>query len=40
MRISDSHAEPSQEPGLGISWDSEAIERLTAEASYRDLRLA
>jgi hypothetical protein len=33
-------AEPGQEPGLGIGWDFEAIERLTAEGSYRDLRLA
>ncbi len=40
MRISDGHAEPSQAPGLGISWDFEAIERLTAEGSRRDLRPA
>ena len=39
MRIRDGHAEPSEAPGLGISWDFEAIERLTAEGSRRDLRL-
>jgi L-alanine-DL-glutamate epimerase-like enolase superfamily enzyme len=40
MRIRDGHAEPSEAPGLGISWDFEAIERLTADGSRRDLRLA
>jgi L-alanine-DL-glutamate epimerase-like enolase superfamily enzyme len=40
MRIRDGHAEPSEAPGLGISWDFEAIERLTAEGSHRDLRSA
>ena len=40
MRIREGHAEPSQAPGLGISWDFEAIERLTAEGSHRDLRSA
>jgi L-alanine-DL-glutamate epimerase-like enolase superfamily enzyme len=40
MRIRDGHAEPSDVPGLGISWDFEAIERLTTEGSRRDLRLA
>jgi L-alanine-DL-glutamate epimerase-like enolase superfamily enzyme len=40
MRVRDGHAEPSEAPGLGISWDFQAIERLTAEGSLRDLRLA
>jgi L-alanine-DL-glutamate epimerase-like enolase superfamily enzyme len=40
MRIRDGHAEPSGAPGLGISWDFEAIERLTSEGSHRDLRAA
>ena len=40
MRIRDGYAEPSEAPGLGISWDFEVIERLTAEGSRRDLRLA
>ena len=40
MRIRDGHAEPGEAPGLGISWDFEAIERLTAEGSRRDLGLA
>src|SRR6202522_4740703 len=40
MRIRGGQAEPSDAPGLGISWDFEAIERLTAEGSRRDLRLA
>jgi L-alanine-DL-glutamate epimerase-like enolase superfamily enzyme len=39
MRIRDGHAEPSEAPGLGIGWDFEAIERLTAEGSLHDLRL-
>ena len=37
MRIQNGHAEPSAAPGLGIAWDFEAIERLTAEGSRRDL---
>ena len=39
MRIRDGFAVPSEAPGLGISWDFEAIERLTTEGSRRELRL-
>ena len=40
MRIRDGCAEPSAAPGLGIAWDFAAIERLTAEGSRHDLRVA
>ena len=35
MTISDGYALASAAPGLGIAWDFEAIERLTAEGSLR-----
>ena len=38
MRIRDGCAEPNNAPGLGVAWDLEAIERLTAEGSRRELR--
>jgi L-alanine-DL-glutamate epimerase-like enolase superfamily enzyme len=37
MRIRDGFAEPSPRPGLGIAWDFEAIERLTAAGSVHDV---
>ena len=40
MRIATARAVPSPAPGLGIAWDFEAIERMTAEGSRHDLRLA
>src|ERR1700723_2713883 len=40
MRIRDGHAEPSEAPGLGISWDFEAIEGVAAEGTRGDLRWA
>jgi L-alanine-DL-glutamate epimerase-like enolase superfamily enzyme len=33
MTIEDGHAVPSQQPGLGIDWDWEAIDRQTVEGS-------
>ena len=33
MRIEDGHAIPSDEPGLGIAWDFEAIAKATVEGS-------
>ena len=33
MRVEQGRALPSQEPGLGIAWDYEAIERLAAPGS-------
>jgi L-alanine-DL-glutamate epimerase-like enolase superfamily enzyme len=40
MRIRDGWAEPSPAPGLGIAWDFEAISRLTAPGSHRDVKQA
>ena len=34
MTITDGKAIPSSQPGLGIAWDMEAIERLTVEGSH------
>jgi len=31
MRIEDGHAVPSEEPGLGIAWDFDAIERMRVD---------
>jgi L-alanine-DL-glutamate epimerase-like enolase superfamily enzyme len=33
MRIEDGHAVPSDQPGLGIAWDTDAIARATMEGS-------
>jgi L-alanine-DL-glutamate epimerase-like enolase superfamily enzyme len=33
MRIEDGHAIPSEEPGLGIAWDFQAIAKATVEGS-------
>lgn len=37
MRIENGRAVPSDEPGLGIAWDWEAIERLQVEGAKRTL---
>jgi L-alanine-DL-glutamate epimerase-like enolase superfamily enzyme len=33
MLIEDGHAIPSDEPGLGIAWDFQAIAKATVEGS-------
>ena len=33
MRIADGHAIPSNEPGLGIAWDFQAIAKATVPGS-------
>jgi L-alanine-DL-glutamate epimerase-like enolase superfamily enzyme len=38
MRIVDGYAVPSAEPGLGIAWDFEAIERMKVDGSAASIR--